>query len=326
MTTLLEIREWMKQIYGQFSLYIKAGIRFVTGMVVFMMITYRMGYMVQLKTPVVPLMLALVCTFLPVNLMAVLAMVLLVAHLYSLSLEIALVMLVLFVILYLVYYRFAPKYAFVLVLMPVLFVMKIPYVMPIALGLVATPVTAVPLIFGTVVYYLLHYIAQYGANVAAATTSENVQKYAYVFSNAMKDPGMYLFIVTMTAALVLVYCIRRRSIDNAWRIAITTGAVGQLLIVLIGNFALDISIGVAGLIIGTLVSVLVGFALHFFIFNVDYTRTEYVQFEDDEYYYYVKAVPKVTISKREKTVKRINTQRRVRPEGAKKELKPEEIL
>ena len=33
-----------------------------------------------------------------------------------------------------------------------------------------------------------------------------------------------------------------------------------------------------------------------------------MQFEDDEYYYYVKAVPKMTVAAPEKTVKKINSQ------------------
>ncbi len=311
MTTLLEIKEWMKQTYGQFSMYIKAGIRFLTGIIVFMMITYKVGYMLPLKNPVVPILLALVCTFLPINLMTVFAMLLLVAHLYSLSLEIALIMVLIFVILYLLYYRFSPRYGFVLLLTPVLFVLKIPYVMPVVLGLVATPVTVIPLAFGTIVYYLLYYIYQYGASVTSAASGDNVQKYAYVFENALKDPEMYLFMVTTAAAVFLVYFIRRLSADKSWMIAIVTGAVSELLIMLIGNFALDISIGVAGLVIGILVAILAGFVLQFFVFNVDYSRTEYVQFEDDEYYYYVKAVPKISIRKREKTVKRINPRKNI---------------
>ena len=60
---------------------------------------------------------------------------------------------------------------------------------------------------------------------------------------------------------------------------------------------------------GTSISFLLGRVLQFFVFNVDYSRTEKVQFEDDEYYYYVKAVPKVTVARAEKKVKQINTQR-----------------
>jgi hypothetical protein len=39
---------------------------------------------------------------------------------------------------------------------------------------------------------------------------------------------------------------------------------------------------------------------------VDYSRTECVQYEDDEYYYYVKAVPKLTIVNADVRVKQIN--------------------
>ena len=45
--------------------------------------------------------------------------------------------------------------------------------------------------------------------------------------------------------------------------------------------------------------------LEFLFFNLDYNRTERVQFEDDEYYYYVKAVPKVNLSSSEKKVQKI---------------------
>ena len=45
--------------------------------------------------------------------------------------------------------------------------------------------------------------------------------------------------------------------------------------------------------------------LQLLFFSVDYSRTENIQFEDDEYYYYVKAVPKVGVAVPEKKVKRI---------------------
>ena len=46
--------------------------------------------------------------------------------------------------------------------------------------------------------------------------------------------------------------------------------------------------------------------LELFLFSVDYARSERLQFEDDEYYYYVKAIPKVAMTTPEKTVKKIN--------------------
>lgn len=64
------------------------------------------------------------------------------------------------------------------------------------------------------------------------------------------------------------------------------------MIMLAGSMSLGISISVFSLIIYTVVAVLVGIILEFFVFGGDYTRTERLEYEDDDYYYYVKAVPK----------------------------------
>ena len=88
------------------------------------------------------------------------------------------------------------------------------------------------------------------------------------------------------------------------------GGITNMLIVMFGDLFLDLNVSIMGVIVGTLISLVLTFALQFFIFSVDYTRTEYVQFEDDEYYYYVKAVPKMVVAAPEKKVKRINPQKK----------------
>ena len=72
----------------------------------------------------------------------------------------------------------------------------------------------------------------------------------------------------------------------------------------------DTNVSILGLIVGTLFSMLIAKIVEFFAFHVDYSRTEKVQFEDDEYYYYVKAVPKVTVAAPSRTVKKINTSKK----------------
>ena len=42
---------------------------------------------------------------------------------------------------------------------------------------------------------------------------------------------------------------------------------------------------------------MIAFIYKLFVFSVDYAKTERVQFEDDGYYYYVKAVPKIRTRK-----------------------------
>ena len=55
-----------------------------------------------------------------------------------------------------------------------------------------------------------------------------------------------------------------------------------------------------------MVAVLLGIVLEFFVFGGDYTRTERLEYEDDDYYYYVKAVPKALVATSERSIKKIN--------------------
>jgi uncharacterized membrane protein YraQ (UPF0718 family) len=96
------------------------------------------------------------------------------------------------------------------------------------------------------------------------------------------------------------------SVDYSWEIAIIAGTLGNINAMAYGYIIMDIQLSYVSLIVGSIVAVLIAFVVKFFVFAVDYTRTERLQYEDDEYYYYVKAVPKVSVAIPEKTVKRIN--------------------
>ena len=69
---------------------------------------------------------------------------------------------------------------------------------------------------------------------------------------------------------------------------------------------MDVSLSIGPLAMGTLLSVVLAFIFQFFVFAVDYSRTEFLQFQDDEYYYYVKAVPKIAVTAPDVKVQRIN--------------------
>ena len=107
----------------------------------------------------------------------------------------------------------------------------------------------------------------------------------------------------------IVYRIKSLSLYYSWPIAIGTGMVVNMVILLVGEFSLDLSGSVMGMIVGNLIAAAIMFVLQYFIFAVDYTRREHVSFEDDDYVYYVKAVPKMRVSTPHVNVKRINAQR-----------------
>ena len=275
-----------------------------------MLINGKIGYMHRLDSISIVLIAALMCSFMPMNFIVVVAAVFTVLHMYALSLECAVVTLVLLLVLFLLYFRFSPKDTIVVLLTPMSFILGIPYVMPLAMGLLGSPASAVSVGCGVIVTFFIRNIADGASTFSAMEAEDMASRFRYIIDGFISNKGMILTIVAFTATIIIVYLIRRLSVDYAWTIAIIAGALADVMILLVGDLIFDTNVSILGLIIGTVVSGLLAKVIEFFAFHVDYSRTEKVQFEDDEYYYYVKAVPKITVSAPSRTVKKINTARR----------------
>ena len=182
--------------------------------------------------------------------------------------------------------------------------------MPLAMGLLGSPASAVSVGCGVIVTFFIRNIADGSSTFSAMEAEDMASRFRYIIDGFISNKGMILTIVAFTATIIIVYLIRRLSVDYAWTIAIIAGALADVMILLVGDLIFDTNVSILGLIIGTIVSGLLAKVIEFFAFHVDYSRTEKVQFEDDEYYYYVKAIPKITVSAPSRTVKKINTARR----------------
>ena len=74
-----------------------------------------------------------------------------------------------------------------------------------------------------------------------------------------------------------------------------------------GNVLVLIDVDIISVISGSVIGIIIALFIQFCKGIVDYQRTEILQFEDDEYYYYVKAIPKLSVSGTNKNVKHINS-------------------
>ncbi|MCR4762405.1 MAG: hypothetical protein K5696_02645 [Lachnospiraceae bacterium] len=311
MTTLVEIKQLIKSIYVRYELWITPLWKFLLSFLSLSLINSHVGYLSAIKPTPIVLMCALLCSFMPTGFMVFISSFFILGHFYAVSIETLGVTLVLFLLMFLLYFRFGPGDTVVLMLMPMLFLFKIPYLMPLALGLVASPVSVAAMSCGTVIYYLLSYVqtnatTMGASSVAVGEDTEIVVQLRSFLTGFMMNRGMWVTVAAFAAVLIVVYLIRRLPVDHAWKAAILVGAVLNLILLMVGDFMYDTRFSFVGVVAGTLISALLCFILEFFFFQLDYSRTERVQFEDDEYFYYVKAVPKVTLAEPERRVKKIN--------------------
>ena len=308
MTGLLELREYLKQIYAKYEVYLKPCVKFLTALVTLIAINTSMGYMSVLKHPAVILVIALMCSFMPKNFVVLVSALWIMVHSFSLAAECAVVVAAVFAIIFLLYLRFSPKDTIVVLLTPLLFAFKIPYVMPVAMGLLGGPMAVASVSCGVIVYYVIKFMTDNSAVFSATDAETGSQKFRLMLDGILDNKAMMVTIVIFALVLIIVYVIRRLAVDYAWTIAIVSGIAVCAISLLVCEFVMELQFSVIAIALGSVVSFFICLAIQFLEFNVDYTRTEIVQFEDDEYYYYVKAVPKNVLAAPEKKVKRINKQ------------------
>ena len=314
MMGLLVLKERLKGFYARFDIYVNPLIKFIFSCMAFFLMNGNIGFSSKLTEPFVPLVLALLCSFLPYGAISFLASGFMLIHLSGISIEITLVMAIFIVVVGLLYYGFQPGDSYLLVLTPIFFLLKIPYAIPLIVGLSGSAISVIPVSCGVFIYYTLLYVKQNAGVLTNDMSVDEVQKFMQIMNSLLGNKQMLLMVGAFALALVVVVIVKNLSVDYSWMIAIIAGTITQLGVIFIGDIALDVSVSVISLLLGMLVSILISVIYTFFVFAVDYSRTEYVQFEDDDYYYYVKAVPKLTVSTPDVKVQKINATKLQRPQ------------
>ncbi len=306
MDSIYVLRGRLEELYARNSKVYDKILQFILAAATFMVINRNIGFMKAAASPVVSLGLAVICTFLPLSVTVVMATALVLAHMYSVSLGILAMTAVLFLIMYIFYLRLAPKKALIVLLTPLAFFLKIPYVIPMICGRVAAPGSLVAVICGTIVFYMMEYVKKAAANVEGSGVKTMLSQSTDYVSKVFQNKELWVIIAAFVICFFVVFAFRRASMDHAWEIAIVIGTIVNMIVIVAGNMALGVHTSYGMLIGGSVACIVTGLILEIFFFSVDYSRSENLQFEDDEYYYYVKAVPKLSVARPEKTVKRIN--------------------
>ena len=134
---------------------------------------------------------------------------------------------------------------------------------------------------------------------------EPLEKLQKMADGLIQNRPMWMMVIAFVVVILLVNLIRTRSFDYAWRISIIAGGVTYVLVIVLESYFVEVELDLTRLLIQAGISVVAGIILEFFFFGGDYTRTERLEYQDDEYYYYVKAVPKASVATSKRSIKKI---------------------
>lgn len=297
MDTISELRENILALYAKYEMIITSVVRFLLALISIIMINSGLGFSSKASNLLIVIVVSVIAAFLPLNFTIVIDALFILLHLYSLSVQVVAVVALVFVLMFVLYFRFTPKEAIAVVITPIFFALRIPYVVPLALGFLGSPISFVSVCCGTVVYYIIKGI---GSNPDIFNGSLSVESalsgFKAVIDNVLNNKTMILMVIVCALLVVLANVIKRLSFDYSWQVALIVSAIFGLIVIIIGSSVLDADVSIIGAIVSMLVSTVLVFILQLFIHNLDYSRAEYVQFQDEEYFYYVKAIPRYGVN------------------------------
>lgn len=307
LTGLLEFKEKLKAFYAKGGIYIRYVCNFVLAFLSMFAMSRKIGGNGIISNPLICIALSIVCAFLPVNITVVIVTIYMIINLFTLSLELAMIALGVMIVIYLLYFRFAPKTGFIMILTPILFFLKLPYVVPVVAALTVGMTGIVPAVSGVFIYYIITFAANYSTAISTLDVNNALQNINFIFNNILTNKELVTIVVSFAVVITMIYFIKRLSVNYSAIIAVIAGCVTDALIQIIAFAVLSVNFSIIGMIAGHIAAIIVGLAINFFIMSVDYTATEYVQFEDDDYYYYVKAVLKMSVARKNVTIKKFNS-------------------
>lgn len=320
MTQFLLLKEHIRNIYQKHSRLFQLLFRFILGFLTFLSINRIVGYQPLLNRIYVEILLGLVAMIMPVEIMVFLAALFVVVHVFYVSRVLALSVAVIFLVMYLLYVQFVPKHGYIILAVPIAFGLGIPYGIPVLLGLMFSTVSIIPMSIGIGIYYLLQTLT----SVVASASDDTINLFQVLMNQMMENQEMYVTICIFAVVLVVVYGIRNLRQDYSFEIAVFVGMILNTILLLIENYLLAINLNIFYFVLGTLLSGALVWLIQMFRITLNYAGVENLQFEDEEYYYYVRAVPKMSVVTPNKRVKRFNAhlfERSEEEQDSKQDLK-----
>ena len=305
MTQLLVYRERLIKFYQNNASVINALFRFLLGFISLYSINHIVGYQQDLNHWYVEFLLAVIGVILPGSAFVFLLAAFSLVHILYVSTMLAFAVGLIYAVLYCAYIKFVPGHGYIIVGLPILLYLHLGYAIPIYLGLTMSPLAVVPIACGVGVYYLLQTIT----SVVSTSNDTSINLYQLVWQRLFNNEEMYVVFFVFAAVTIVVYLVRRSEGNYAFQWSIVAGTACHCIFFLIANYAFAVHIGIVAMILGSLVSMVVMFSYQFIRLVLNYGSVENLQFEDEEYYYYVRAVPKISVAEPDKSVKKFSVRR-----------------
>ena len=301
MNFFITFRDQIRTLFGKYELVVERVWNGLVTLFSLIVMNQQFGYAAVLKSTWIVLAVSVLCSFISMNVIALVLCLCLLIHLAYLSTQVALVTGLLLVLSYFFCRAYQAKQMYHLVGLPLFYQLHQPFVLPVEAALMGSSCEVTGIIAGSVLSFFLRQVRDNGAALVdkSMTVMDVIQK--EVFGNQI----FYVYMIAMVTMFVVIAQIRIRAIRYAWILSVVYGILAEFVIMLSGYLLLGSKDRIPTLILSNLFALAVGIVTNYLFQDLDYSRIEKLQFEDDDYNYYVTAIPKIQLTEKTLEVKRI---------------------
>lgn len=302
MTLFIKVRNRLHIFFNRSDAWLRRLFSGLVMLVSLYTIQDNLGFSTLISSWWIIILLSVIGAFLPMSADALILSVYVILQMLALSSDIAGVTLLLFVLFLLFSRAYQAQYMIHMAGVTVGYELHIPYIAPLWSGLFGAMGDVTTIIAGSTISYYLKLVKD---NTPAILEGRVDVSALEILKSMFASPMFYIYLAAMVSMFVIISLVRSTSTAHSWLLGTFLGVLAEFVIMLGGLMFLNNQGRIAELIISNLVVLAVGLLMCLLFQDLDYNRVEHVQFEDDDYYYYVKAVPKIKLADEEKRVKRI---------------------
>ena len=317
MEQLLIIREAIVNVYKKYEVFISAILRFILGYFIFSSIS-KIGYSMDVFEIITKpstrvsytMLMAVLFTFLPISIGYILMTLNIIVQ-FSANYEIAAIVGAVLLLITFFYGRLAGKEKWLIIFMLLGLYLKIPYVVPLIAGLYFGIQSVAPITIGVFLweFYPLAFDLVNVEKPKAASILDVPESFGqlitYFFDTVKNNDRWIVTSFVFILIVIIVYAASKMDVDYAKEIAISMGVVINIISFIFLRLTIGYEVSIPSLFLVSLLSGAFVLIIKFFDIVLNYQGAERVEFEDDDNYYYVRVVPKITLPKKSRSIKYI---------------------
>ena len=302
MQTLFNVKNKIREVIRKYQEIIFPILRLIWCYLVFSNVHTMFHYMDLFDRKLVIFLVSVLCAVLPDPFMVFVAGAIIGTNCFVVNLEVGLAFSVVFMFMYCVYIRFFPKHAYAIFLVPICYAIGIPYMAPLIILMITGLRGAIPAAFGVALHVFSGVVQDVQIQLATAEDDTKVEVLKYFVEHFLKNREMQMLMLVFALTVVAASIVYKLSFPFSHYVALLSGVIFSVLFTIAVGAIFKETVDASAAFTGSLVGFCLCVVMELCKGVLDFKHTERVQFEDDEYYYYVKAVPKLDAPKKKKRV------------------------